>query len=82
MAERLGDVSARSLQDFMVQETWDADALMDALSRRSLGKHEEPGVLILDDTSLPKQGNNSVGVAHQYCGALGKAGFLCYQKQL
>ncbi len=72
MAERLGNVSARSLQDFMVQETWDADALMDALSRRSLGKHEEPGVLILDDTSLPKQGNNSVGVAHQYCGALGK----------
>jgi SRSO17 transposase len=62
-------VSYQAFQHFITHAEWDADRiwrrLLDVLPERR-------GVLILDGTSFPKQGPHSVGVARQYCGALGK----------
>ena len=71
LAARVGG-DEQALQQFVNQSPWDhADVLfrLRALMRRRAGTG---GVLVLDDTSLPKQGRHSVGVARQYCGALGK----------
>jgi SRSO17 transposase len=62
-------VSYQAFQHFITDAPWDADRLW----RRLLEiLPERRGVLILDGTSFPKQGSHSVGVARQYCGALGK----------
>lgn len=78
----------RAKQQFVGQGGW-ADAAI--LSRHwqevdvSLG--EADGVIIMDGSDFPKQGNDSVGVKRQYCGQLGKrancqAGvFLAYASQ-
>jgi SRSO17 transposase len=62
-------VSYQAFQHFITHAPWDADRVW----RRLRGVlPERRGVLILDGTSFPKQGPSSVGVARQYCGALGK----------
>jgi SRSO17 transposase len=61
--------SYQALQHFVTDAPWDADVVWRRL-RAVLP--ERRGVLILDETSFPKQGRHSVGVARQYCGALGK----------
>ena len=62
----------QALQQFVNQSPWDHDAVMFRLRTLMRRRTTEVGVLVLDDTSLPKQGRHSVGVARQYCGALGK----------
>jgi SRSO17 transposase len=61
--------SYQALQQFVTDAPWSAESVWRRL-RTVLP--ERRGVLILDETSFPKQGPHSVGVARQYCGALGK----------
>src|SRR5215217_4000351 len=62
-------VTYQAFQHFITHAVWDADRIW----RRLLEVlPERRGVLIIDGTSFPKQGTHSVGVARQYCGALGK----------
>jgi len=71
MAERLG-VDAQSLQQFMTDSPWSEEALWRAI-RQEIIPHLEPlEAWVVDETGWVKQGTHSVGVSHQYWGAVGK----------
>lgn len=70
MLARVSDPgSYQAFQHFITSAPWAADGVWRQLRRRVPARE---GVLIFDGTSFPKQGDRSVGVARQYCGALGK----------
>lgn len=63
----------RSLQYFVGQSQWEAEpviAVHQGLIGETLG--EGDGVVLIDESSVVKQGTESVGVAAQYCGSVGK----------
>jgi SRSO17 transposase len=63
----------QALQQFVSQSTWDQQQVL-CRYRTLMAEHfaSPEGVFVFDDTSFPKRGRHSVGVSHQYCGALGK----------
>lgn len=70
MWERVHDPGTyQAFQHFISHAPWDHARIWRQL--RAVIPDRE-GVLILDATSFPKQGTQSVGVARQYCGTLGK----------
>ena len=74
MALALQGGNVQALQQFISQGAWDDDPLLEHHQRlvaQTLGDRAS-GVLILDGCDFPKKGKHSVGVAHQWCGALGK----------
>jgi SRSO17 transposase len=75
IAAAVAGTSTERLQHLLTDATWDALALDEARVKRLLAIHPPTaGVLVFDDTGLPKKGTESVGVAAQYSGTLGKIG--------
>ena len=65
----------QSLLHFVGQAPWSDTAVLTKVRDLVLPAIERAGPIeawIIDDTSFPKKGRHSVGVARQYCGQLGK----------
>jgi len=72
MAEAL-PISARALQRFLTDAHWDDEAVIAHLQADLGPRLRDPlAVWAVDSSGFPKQGTQSVGVARQYCGTLGK----------
>jgi len=75
MNERLPDSSYDALHHFISVSDWDGQAVLDEVARRVQATRAavtgEQG-LLLDECGWEKAGRNSVGVARQYIGQVGK----------
>jgi len=72
IAAAVAGTSTERLQHLLTDATWEPQALDQQRVTALIAQSLPGGLLVLDDTGLPKQGRGSVGVAHQYSGTLGK----------
>jgi len=72
IAAAIAGTSTERLQHLLTDADWDPLELDEARVGQLTSGSPAGGVLVLDDTGLPKQGTRSVGVARQYSGTLGK----------
>jgi SRSO17 transposase len=74
MTANLATKEYHRIQHFISESGWSARDLQDSVSKdiNTLFKDEKSVGLLIDESSEEKKGDFSVGVAHQYCGNLGK----------
>jgi SRSO17 transposase len=74
MEEVIPDTDHQALQHMLSASAWSERAVLDQVAQdanRLLGGYEDSALLI-DESGCPKKGTQSVGVARQWCGQLGK----------
>ena len=71
----------QALSNFVSTSPWEDDPVLTEAGRKAvalmssshqISQEANEHAVILDESGIPKQGSASVGVARQYCGALGK----------
>jgi SRSO17 transposase len=72
IAAAVAGTSTERLQHLLTDATWNPQTLDQHRIQTLVAQSPPQGLLVLDDTGLPKQGRGSVGVARQYSGTLGK----------
>jgi SRSO17 transposase len=73
MALRVSGGSIRGMQRFLSEVPWDEEHMRWTYHQLVADEMGAPdGVLMFDETGFVKKGKDSVGVARQYCGTLGK----------
>ena len=77
MSVQVSQKNNQALSHFVSKSPWKEEELIEAIGGKAvelMESHQERGdrALILDESGIAKQGDESVGVARQYCGALGK----------
>ncbi len=73
IALAVAGTNSQRLQALLTELQWNAQAVNEQrVQQLSRAATTGGGVLVVDDTGIPKQGTASVGVAWQYSGTLGK----------
>jgi SRSO17 transposase len=73
LAEYLGETGPHGVQRLLNKARWKADEVRDDLRAYVIEHLGAPdGVLVVDESSFPKEGTKSVGVKRQYCGRTGE----------
>jgi SRSO17 transposase len=73
MALQVEGGTIRGMQRFITDGCWDEEQMRWNYHQLVADELGEPdGVLMFDETGFVKKGKDSVGVARQYCGTLGK----------
>ena len=70
LAEQAGEKRPDGMQRLLTNAVWDENGVRDELRKYVLEHLGAPHAIVaIDETSFPKRGDKSAGVARQYCGS-------------